>query len=174
MGIKLIISISLSLYGLWNLYSLVVVHVSSRRVPVCTWKEQSPLYVVPPVRTASGWVLVWGMFNPHIILSNVLNIWKAIFPKSTQYGLLAPCSRKAFLNHLVSHLYVQNRQGTKDIFVSKGSQSFSFMCDRCFQNPCEGACIIDTQHQWPSLNDLKSLFSSRVAQKEPVEFVRLH
>lgn len=174
MGIKLIISISFSLCSLWNFYSLVLVHVSSRRVPVCTWKEQSSLYVVPPVRTAPGRVLGRGIFNLHAIPSSVQNIWKTIYHTSMQYALLARCRRKAFLNHIVSHPYVQSCQGTKDIFVSKGSQRFSFMCDRCFQNPFEEICIIDTQHQWPSLNDLKSLFSSRVAQKQPVEFVRLH
>lgn len=64
MGIRLIISISLSLYSLWNLHSLVLVHISSWKVPVCSEREQNSLYALPSVRTAPGWVLGWGQAAP--------------------------------------------------------------------------------------------------------------
>lgn len=89
MGIKLIISISLSLYSLWNLPSLVLVHISSRKVPVCSEREQNSLYALPSVRTAPGWVLGWGQAAPTSPMQS-LGSMKSYLPHIPAIG--SPCS----------------------------------------------------------------------------------
>lgn len=159
MGIKLIISISLSLYSLWNLPSLVLVHISSRKVPVCSKREQNSLYAFPSVRTAPGWVLGWGQAAPTSPMQ-LLGSMKSYLPHVPAIG--SPCSmsqESLFEPSRFTPLCTKTSENKRH-FCLESSQSFSFMCDRCFQNPFEGICIIDTQHQWPSLNDFKSIFIS--------------